>query len=121
MVDLQHQLLIRTGGLICFSALLRCIRFMRYIFPHVCSALPQAFSRSLGEWAGNGNFLTFFFFNLSLFLMTLLQPLSFRIDDRSLMVSLTSRIYSCLKTSKATTHQCFFKDITYSHRNNGND
>ncbi|XP_031464046.1 testosterone 17-beta-dehydrogenase 3 isoform X2 [Phasianus colchicus] len=51
MEDLQHQLLIVTGALICFSALLKCIRFMKYIFPHVWSALPQAFFRSLGEWA----------------------------------------------------------------------
>uniref|UniRef100_A0A1L1RTH3 Hydroxysteroid 17-beta dehydrogenase 3 n=1 Tax=Gallus gallus TaxID=9031 RepID=A0A1L1RTH3_CHICK len=51
MEDFQHQLLIVTGALICFSALLKCIRFMKYTFPHVWSALPQAFFRSLGEWA----------------------------------------------------------------------
>uniref|UniRef100_A0A8C9G4U5 Hydroxysteroid 17-beta dehydrogenase 3 n=1 Tax=Pavo cristatus TaxID=9049 RepID=A0A8C9G4U5_PAVCR len=51
MEDFQHQLLIVIGALICFSALLKCIRFMKYILPHVWSALPQAFFRSLGEWA----------------------------------------------------------------------
>ncbi|XP_072216218.1 17-beta-hydroxysteroid dehydrogenase type 3 [Excalfactoria chinensis] len=51
MEDIQHQLLIVLGALICFSALLKCIRLMKYIFPCVWSALPQAFFRSLGEWA----------------------------------------------------------------------
>lgn len=44
----------------------------------------------------------------------------FQTGDLSLMLSLTSQIYSCLKTLKATTQQCFFKDITYSHKNNRN-
>lgn len=32
------------------------------------------------------------------------------------MVSLTSQIYSSLKTSKAATWQYFFKDIVHSHK-----
>lgn len=51
----QHQLLTLTGGVICFCTLVKCIRFMKYIFPHIWSALPQTFFRSLGEWAGKGN------------------------------------------------------------------
>ncbi|XP_050768866.1 17-beta-hydroxysteroid dehydrogenase type 3 isoform X2 [Gymnogyps californianus] len=47
----QHQLLTLIGGLICFCTLVKCIRFMKYIFPHIWSALPQTFFRSLGEWA----------------------------------------------------------------------
>uniref|UniRef100_A0A8B9CEL1 Hydroxysteroid 17-beta dehydrogenase 3 n=1 Tax=Anser brachyrhynchus TaxID=132585 RepID=A0A8B9CEL1_9AVES len=51
MEDYQHQLLMVTGGLICFCALVKCIRFMKYVLPYTWSALPQAFFRSLGEWA----------------------------------------------------------------------
>ncbi|XP_005020252.2 17-beta-hydroxysteroid dehydrogenase type 3 isoform X1 [Anas platyrhynchos] len=51
MEDYQHQLLTVIGGLICFCALVKCIRFMKYVFPHTWSALPQAFFPSLGEWA----------------------------------------------------------------------
>ncbi|XP_035166309.1 testosterone 17-beta-dehydrogenase 3 isoform X2 [Oxyura jamaicensis] len=51
MEDYQHQLLTVIGGLICFCALVKCIRFMKYVFPHTWSALPQAFFQSLGEWA----------------------------------------------------------------------
>ncbi|NXL95388.1 DHB3 dehydrogenase, partial [Alectura lathami] len=51
MEDFQYQLLTVIGGLICFSALVKGIRFMKYVFPRVWSALPQAFFRSLGEWA----------------------------------------------------------------------
>ncbi|KAM6187867.1 17-beta-hydroxysteroid dehydrogenase type 3 isoform 2-T2 [Sarcoramphus papa] len=47
----QHQLLTLIGGLICFCMLVKWIRFMKYIFPHIWSALPQTFFRSLGEWA----------------------------------------------------------------------
>uniref|UniRef100_A0A8B9NCF9 Hydroxysteroid 17-beta dehydrogenase 3 n=1 Tax=Accipiter nisus TaxID=211598 RepID=A0A8B9NCF9_9AVES len=47
----QHQLLTLIGGVICFCTLVKCIRFMKYIFPHIWSALPQTFFRSLGEWA----------------------------------------------------------------------
>uniref|UniRef100_A0A672V9V4 Hydroxysteroid 17-beta dehydrogenase 3 n=1 Tax=Strigops habroptila TaxID=2489341 RepID=A0A672V9V4_STRHB len=52
----QHQLLTLIGGLICFCVLVKCIRFMKYIFPHTWSAVPQTFFRSMGEWAGKGNF-----------------------------------------------------------------
>ncbi|KAF1660865.1 Testosterone 17-beta-dehydrogenase 3, partial [Aptenodytes patagonicus] len=51
MEAFQHQLLTLTGGLICFCTLVKCIRFMKYIFPHIWSALPQTFFRSMGEWA----------------------------------------------------------------------
>lgn len=51
----QHQLLTLIGGVICFCTLVKCIRFMKYIFPHIWNALPQTFFRSLGEWAGKGN------------------------------------------------------------------
>ncbi|KAM9508956.1 17-beta-hydroxysteroid dehydrogenase type 3 [Guaruba guarouba] len=47
----QHQLFTLTGGLICFYVLVKCIRFMKYIFPHRWSAVPQTFFRSMGEWA----------------------------------------------------------------------
>ncbi|KAM9587560.1 17-beta-hydroxysteroid dehydrogenase type 3 isoform 2-T2 [Morphnus guianensis] len=47
----QHQLLTLIGGVICFCTLVKCIRFMKYIFPHIWSALPQTFFQSLGEWA----------------------------------------------------------------------
>ncbi|NXW53340.1 DHB3 dehydrogenase, partial [Eurystomus gularis] len=45
------QLLTLVGGLICFCTLVKCMRFMKYIFPHIWSALPQTFFPSLGEWA----------------------------------------------------------------------
>ncbi|KAM6226361.1 nucleotide sugar transporter SLC35D2 isoform 6-T6 [Spheniscus humboldti] len=51
MEAFQHQLLTLIGGLICFCTLVKCIRFMKYIFPHIWSALPQTFFRSMGEWA----------------------------------------------------------------------
>ncbi|NWU55852.1 DHB3 dehydrogenase, partial [Dromas ardeola] len=51
MEAFQHQLLTLIGGLICFCSLVKCIRFMKYIFPHIWSALPETFFRSLGEWA----------------------------------------------------------------------
>ncbi|KAM6035999.1 17-beta-hydroxysteroid dehydrogenase type 3 isoform 3-T3 [Theristicus caerulescens] len=51
MEAFQHQLLTLIGGLICFCTLVKCIRFMKYIFPHIWSALPQTFFRSLGDWA----------------------------------------------------------------------
>uniref|UniRef100_A0A663MVF5 Hydroxysteroid 17-beta dehydrogenase 3 n=1 Tax=Athene cunicularia TaxID=194338 RepID=A0A663MVF5_ATHCN len=51
MEAFQHQLLTLLGGLICFCILVKCIRFMKYIFPRIWSALPQTFFRSLGEWA----------------------------------------------------------------------
>ncbi|NWX24210.1 DHB3 dehydrogenase, partial [Aegotheles bennettii] len=51
MEAFQHQLLTLLGGLICFYTLVKCIRFMKYVFPHIWSALPQTFFRSLGEWA----------------------------------------------------------------------
>ncbi|XP_014791625.1 PREDICTED: testosterone 17-beta-dehydrogenase 3 isoform X1 [Calidris pugnax] len=51
MEAFQHQLLTLIGGLICFCALVKCIRFMKYIFPRVWSALPETFFRSLGKWA----------------------------------------------------------------------
>uniref|UniRef100_A0A8C8AIP5 Hydroxysteroid 17-beta dehydrogenase 3 n=1 Tax=Otus sunia TaxID=257818 RepID=A0A8C8AIP5_9STRI len=47
----QHQLLTLLGGLICFCVLVKCIRFMKYIFPRIWNTLPQTFFRSLGEWA----------------------------------------------------------------------
>uniref|UniRef100_A0A8C0F4P9 Hydroxysteroid 17-beta dehydrogenase 3 n=1 Tax=Bubo bubo TaxID=30461 RepID=A0A8C0F4P9_BUBBB len=47
----QHQLLTLLGGLICFCILVKCIRFMKYIFPRIWNTLPQTFFRSLGEWA----------------------------------------------------------------------
>uniref|UniRef100_A0A8C6JLC9 Uncharacterized protein n=1 Tax=Melopsittacus undulatus TaxID=13146 RepID=A0A8C6JLC9_MELUD len=51
MEAFQHQLFTLTGGLICFYVLVKCIRFMKYIFPHTWSAVPQTFFRSMGEWA----------------------------------------------------------------------
>ncbi|NXG77835.1 DHB3 dehydrogenase, partial [Baryphthengus martii] len=51
MEAFQHQLLTLIGGLICFCTLIKCIRFMKYIFPRIWTALPQTFFRSLGEWA----------------------------------------------------------------------
>ncbi|XP_009071644.1 PREDICTED: testosterone 17-beta-dehydrogenase 3, partial [Acanthisitta chloris] len=47
----QHQLLTLIGGLICFCSLIKCIRFMKYIFPRIWSSLHQTFFRSMGEWA----------------------------------------------------------------------
>ncbi|XP_069737212.1 17-beta-hydroxysteroid dehydrogenase type 3 [Phaenicophaeus curvirostris] len=47
----QHQLLTVIGDLICFCTLVKCIGFMKYIFPYIWSSLPQTFFRSLGEWA----------------------------------------------------------------------
>ncbi|KAK4816858.1 hypothetical protein QYF61_023980 [Mycteria americana] len=51
MEAFQHQLLTLIGGLICFCTLVKCIRLIKYIFPHIWSASPQTFFRSLGEWA----------------------------------------------------------------------
>ncbi|XP_019372885.1 PREDICTED: testosterone 17-beta-dehydrogenase 3 [Gavialis gangeticus] len=51
MGEFQHQLLTLFGGLICLCALLKCVRFLKYFFPRVWSALPQSFFRSMGEWA----------------------------------------------------------------------
>uniref|UniRef100_A0A8B9G6X9 Hydroxysteroid 17-beta dehydrogenase 3 n=1 Tax=Amazona collaria TaxID=241587 RepID=A0A8B9G6X9_9PSIT len=51
MEAFQHQLFTLTGGLICFYVLVKCIRFMKYIFPHRWSAVPQTFFQSMGEWA----------------------------------------------------------------------
>ncbi|XP_009669658.1 17-beta-hydroxysteroid dehydrogenase type 3 isoform X1 [Struthio camelus] len=51
MEEFQRQLLTVLGALICLCTLVKCIRFLKYIFPHTWNALPQAFFRSLGEWA----------------------------------------------------------------------
>ncbi|XP_019410965.1 PREDICTED: testosterone 17-beta-dehydrogenase 3 isoform X1 [Crocodylus porosus] len=51
MGEFQHQLLTLSGGLICLCALLKCVRFFKYVFPRVWSALPRSFFRSMGEWA----------------------------------------------------------------------
>ncbi|NXG56657.1 DHB3 dehydrogenase, partial [Hemiprocne comata] len=51
MEAFQHQLLTLTGALICFCILVKCIRFMKCMFAHIWSALPQTFFQSLGEWA----------------------------------------------------------------------
>ncbi|XP_019333661.1 17-beta-hydroxysteroid dehydrogenase type 3 isoform X3 [Alligator mississippiensis] len=51
MGEFQHQLLTLFGGLICLCALLKSVRFLKYFFPRVWSALPQSFFRSMGEWA----------------------------------------------------------------------
>uniref|UniRef100_A0A8C6ZAF5 Hydroxysteroid 17-beta dehydrogenase 3 n=1 Tax=Nothoprocta perdicaria TaxID=30464 RepID=A0A8C6ZAF5_NOTPE len=51
MEEFQHQLFTVLGALICFHILVKCILFLKYIFPHTWNALPQAFFRSQGEWA----------------------------------------------------------------------
>uniref|UniRef100_A0A8D0GH69 Hydroxysteroid 17-beta dehydrogenase 3 n=1 Tax=Sphenodon punctatus TaxID=8508 RepID=A0A8D0GH69_SPHPU len=51
MGEFQEQLLTLFGGLICLFSLVKCIRFLKYFFPHIWNALPQSFFRSMGEWA----------------------------------------------------------------------
>ncbi|NXU57343.1 DHB3 dehydrogenase, partial [Turnix velox] len=49
--EVFQYLLTLTGCLICFWALVKCVRFMKYVFPRTWSALPETFFQSLGEWA----------------------------------------------------------------------
>ncbi|XP_074851216.1 17-beta-hydroxysteroid dehydrogenase type 3 isoform X3 [Carettochelys insculpta] len=51
MGEFQQQLLTLWGGLICLFTLVKCIRFLKDLFPHVWIALPASFFRSMGEWA----------------------------------------------------------------------
>ncbi|KAJ6669645.1 hypothetical protein lerEdw1_000194 [Lerista edwardsae] len=51
MGELLQQLLTLLGGLICLVYLVKCIWFLRYVFPRIWSPVPPSFFRSMGEWA----------------------------------------------------------------------
>ncbi|XP_044302530.1 testosterone 17-beta-dehydrogenase 3 [Varanus komodoensis] len=51
MGDFQPWLLTLLGGIVCLIFLVKCIQFLKYFLPHICSTLPKSFFQSMGEWA----------------------------------------------------------------------
>ncbi|XP_025043679.1 17-beta-hydroxysteroid dehydrogenase type 3 isoform X2 [Pelodiscus sinensis] len=51
MGEFQQQLFTLMGGLIFLFTLVKCVRFLKYLFPQAWNALPPTFFRSMGEWA----------------------------------------------------------------------
>uniref|UniRef100_A0A8D0E0S5 Hydroxysteroid 17-beta dehydrogenase 3 n=1 Tax=Salvator merianae TaxID=96440 RepID=A0A8D0E0S5_SALMN len=50
MGELLQLLLMILGGWTCLSFLIKCIWFLKYIFPHLWSPVPRSFFQSMGEW-----------------------------------------------------------------------
>ncbi|XP_078531814.1 17-beta-hydroxysteroid dehydrogenase type 3 isoform X2 [Lissotriton helveticus] len=46
-----QQLFALIGGALCLFFLVRCIGFLKYLFPRAWGALPASFFKSMGEWA----------------------------------------------------------------------
>ncbi|XP_072452993.1 17-beta-hydroxysteroid dehydrogenase type 3 isoform X1 [Notamacropus eugenii] len=51
MGEIQDQLFILVGALVCLNYLLKCVKFSRYFLLHLWNPLPKSFFRSMGEWA----------------------------------------------------------------------
>ncbi|KAM9330722.1 17-beta-hydroxysteroid dehydrogenase type 3 [Gastrophryne carolinensis] len=51
MEQLVQQFFTVIGLLLCLQVTLRCIRFSKYLFPHLWGRPPPSFFRSMGEWA----------------------------------------------------------------------
>ncbi|XP_056662744.1 17-beta-hydroxysteroid dehydrogenase type 3 isoform X2 [Monodelphis domestica] len=51
MADLQDQLFILIGALVCLNYLLKCVKFSKYFLLRLWTPLPKSFFRSMGEWA----------------------------------------------------------------------
>ncbi|XP_074137789.1 17-beta-hydroxysteroid dehydrogenase type 3 [Sminthopsis crassicaudata] len=51
MDEIQDQLFILVGALVCLNYLLKCVRFSKYFFLRLWNPLPKSFFRSMGEWA----------------------------------------------------------------------
>ncbi|XP_029473562.1 testosterone 17-beta-dehydrogenase 3 isoform X1 [Rhinatrema bivittatum] len=51
MGEFCQQFFTLLGALVCLSFLVRCIMFLKYLFPRAWRPLPQSFFRSMGEWA----------------------------------------------------------------------
>ncbi|XP_078009130.1 17-beta-hydroxysteroid dehydrogenase type 3 isoform X4 [Phascolarctos cinereus] len=51
MGEIQDQLLILVGALVCLNYLLKCVKFFKYFLLRLWNPLPKSFFRSMGEWA----------------------------------------------------------------------
>ncbi|XP_044513492.1 testosterone 17-beta-dehydrogenase 3 [Gracilinanus agilis] len=51
MGELQDQLFILIGALVCLNYLLKCVKFSKYFLLRLWNPLPKSFFRSMGEWA----------------------------------------------------------------------
>ncbi|KAM8960590.1 17-beta-hydroxysteroid dehydrogenase type 3 [Pelodytes ibericus] len=52
MMDLGiQQFFTLLGLLLCLKAILKCLGFLKYLFPHLWGVVPLTFFRSMGEWA----------------------------------------------------------------------
>ncbi|XP_036605596.1 testosterone 17-beta-dehydrogenase 3 [Trichosurus vulpecula] len=51
MGEIQDQLFILVGALVCLNYLLKCVKFSKYFLLRLWNPLPKSFFRSMGEWA----------------------------------------------------------------------
>ncbi|XP_031793556.1 testosterone 17-beta-dehydrogenase 3 isoform X2 [Sarcophilus harrisii] len=51
MGEIQDQLFILIGALVCLKYLLKCVKFSKYFLLRLWNPLPKSFFRSMGEWA----------------------------------------------------------------------
>ncbi|XP_043835296.1 testosterone 17-beta-dehydrogenase 3 [Dromiciops gliroides] len=51
MGEIQNQLFILVGALVCLNYLLKYVKFFKYFLLRLWNPLPKSFFRSMGEWA----------------------------------------------------------------------
>ncbi|XP_051852814.1 17-beta-hydroxysteroid dehydrogenase type 3 [Antechinus flavipes] len=51
MGEIQDQLFILIGALVCLNYLLKCVKFSKYFLLRLWNPLPKSFFRSMGKWA----------------------------------------------------------------------
>ncbi|XP_074057815.1 17-beta-hydroxysteroid dehydrogenase type 3 isoform X2 [Macrotis lagotis] len=51
MGEIQDQLFILVGALVCLNYLLKCVKISKYFLLRLWNPLPKSFFKSMGEWA----------------------------------------------------------------------